>query len=615
MRTRETSRSLLIYLLAFVTVFAVVRGQAAGDNPLIAAAKDGDLPAVRALIAKRANVNERAGDGSTALLWAVYNSNLEMTRALIAAGAAVDTPNQFGITPLLQAARTGEAPVISALLKAGADVKRAIPDYETPLMAAARTGRVDAVRLLIESGANVNAADDYQEETALMWAATEGHAEIVKVLIQAGADPDATARMTTIWDRKHGDHPTGGFSALMFAARNGHDAAARALLAGGADPKVINGDGVTATTIAIVNDRFDLAKTLIDLGADPNDGSLYFAVDMHDATTDMRARDGSRLRANHANTLTALDLVKLMLDRGADANQPFVGQLHSTTLCCGDDINSSPFYRAAIASDVEVLKLMLAHGAKVEWSPAEIKKKESELKKEAEEKAKKEAEEKAKDVAAGATPGGRGANVAAAAAAAPPGGRGVNANVGKTPIMMAMTGGRGASFAAGPGFDRLGPPPFREASNRDPVDAVKVLLAAGANPNVKAPDGSTPLHQAVQARKVAVIRELVAAGAKLDAVNKDNLTPLLLAEKPEPPPPPGNNNDPNTYRPKRESREEVIAAVRELMGLGPNDPAPEPPPLPVDAAKKADDKTDGATTDEKKADEKKPAVVSPSTGN
>ena len=70
-----------------------------------------------------------------------------------------------------------------------------------------------------------------------------------------------------------------------------------ALIKGGADPKLTNGDGLTATMVAIVNDRFDLANTLLDLGADPNDGSLYFAVDMHDATTDMRAHDGSRLRA------------------------------------------------------------------------------------------------------------------------------------------------------------------------------------------------------------------------------------------------------------------------------------------------------------------------------
>ncbi len=90
----------------------------------------------------------------------------------------------------------------------------------------------------------------------------------------------------------------------------------------------------------------------------------------------------------------------------------------------------------------------------------------------------------------------------------------------------------------------------------------------------------TLLHQAVQARQVAIIRALAGAGAKFDAVNKDNLTPLQLAEKPEPPPPPGNNTDSRTYRPKRDSREDVIAAVRELMGLGPNDPTPQPPPAP-----------------------------------
>ena len=82
-----------------------------------------------------------------------------------------------------------------------------------------------------------------------------------------------------------------------------------------------------------------------------------------------------------------------------------------------------------------------------------------------------------------------------------------------------------------------------------------------------------------------MIRSLAAAGAKFDAVNKENLTPLLLAEKPEPPPPPGNNNDARAWRPRRDSREEVIATVRELMHLGPNDPAPQPPPLPEPAEK------------------------------
>jgi cytohesin len=557
MLTLVRSRWLLLPALALSAAIATVPGQAAGDTPLLTAARDDDEAAVRALIARRADVNEPAADGSTALLWAAYHANLAMATALIDAGARADVPNGFGVTPLLQASRTGDVGMIEALLKAGADAGRTDPESETPLMAAARSGRLEAVRLLLEAGAGANDLDPHQEQTALMWASAEGHADVVEALLRAGADPNRKARLTTIATRKNADHPTGGATALMFAVRNGHEAAARALIAGGADPRVTNGDGVTALTVAIVNDRFDLAATLLDLGADANDGSLYFAVDMHDATTDMRARDGSRLRADHPNTRTALDLVTLLLERGADPNKPFVGQLHSTTLCCSEEINSSPFFRAAMAADVEALKLMLAHGAEVEWTPSEVKK------------------------------DGKSAEAGGA-------GRGMNANVGRTPIMLAMRGGRGAAFAAGPGFERLGPPPFREASNRSPADAVQTLLAAGADPNVEAPDGSTPLHQAVDARQVAIIRALVAAGARLDATNKDNLTPLQLAEKPEPPPPPGNNTDSRAYRPPRDSREDVIAAVRELMGLGPNDPTPVPPPsLSPEPAKTAAD-TGGA---------------------
>jgi len=523
------------------------------------AAKADNLPAVRKLIKERVDVNALANDGSTALLWAAFHSNAEMTKDLLAAGAAVDTANRYGVTPLLQASRNGDVEVLRALLDAGAEPTRWHAEGETPLMAASRTGRVEAVKLLLSKGSFVNAADPIQEQTALMWAAAEGHVEVVKALLAAGADPNSKAHVSLITERKNADHPSGGFTALMFAVRNGHADVAKALIEGKADPKLTNADGATATIVAIVNDRFDLAKELIDLGADPNDGSLFFAVDMHDATTDMRAHDGARLQPNHPNNLTALGLVKVLLDVGADVNKPFVGALHSTTLCCAAAVNSSPFYRAATAADVEVLKLMLAKGAELEWSPAAPK---------------------PKDGKGPARP---------------------NPNAGKTPVMAALKGGNGAPIAGGPGFTRIGPPVFREPGNRDPLEALKLLLAAGANPNVKAPDGSTPLHQAVQEEQVGMIRALAAAGAKLDAVNKDNLTPLLLAEAPKKPNP-ADMGDLDVYKPKHDSKADVIAALRELMHLGPNDPAPQPPPLPAKDDKKA--------TDDKEKKDKVPAVTS-----
>src|SRR5690349_1290234 len=102
-------------LLAMVVVVSSGRGLAAGEPPLVAAARDGDLTTVRSLLAQRADANAAARDGSTALLWATHHGNADMARALVAAGAKVDAPNRFGVTPLLQASRTGDAALIDLL--------------------------------------------------------------------------------------------------------------------------------------------------------------------------------------------------------------------------------------------------------------------------------------------------------------------------------------------------------------------------------------------------------------------------------------------------------------------------------------------------------------------
>jgi ankyrin repeat protein len=545
---------LLAVLLSIAILLAsVVRG--AGDSAITKAVKAGDLAAVRKLIAAREDVNAQAGDGATPLLWAAHKSDVEMARILIAAGAKVDVANNYGVTPLLAVSRIGDVEMMDLLLQAGADPKRAHTEGETPLMGAARTGSVAGVRLLLARGADVNAADTFQKQTALMWASAEGHVDVVDALLNAGADPNRKAHVSSITKRQNADHPTGGFTALMWAARNGHEDVVRRLVKGGADLNLKNGDDASAAMVAIYNDRFDLAKVLFDLGSDPNDGSLYTAVELRDATTDQFAFDGSRLRPNHANKLTALDLVRILMERGADPHKHFTGQFHSTSMPNGDRFNNSPLFRAAIASDVETLKVMIALGADLDRLPPIAP-------------AAPPADAPADDVAAG----GRG--------------RG-NPNAGRTAAMVTMTGGRGPAMTGGPGYIRSGAAPYREPGSRKPADALAVLLKGGANPNAKAPDGSTLLHQAAQAANLDMIRALAEADVKFDEPNKDGLTALDVVEGKRPAgeaargarggAPPAAGARGRGGRGGGTTPQDVAKLLRELMGLPPAPPAPPAP--------------------------------------
>jgi len=220
-----------------------------------------------------------------------------------------------------------------------------------------------------------------------------------------------------------------------------------------------------------------------------------------------------------------------------------------------DRFDNTPFYRAAITADVEALKVLIAHGADLEQTPAPS------------------------PAPAGPAPpaGGRG--------------RGGNPNAGKTAAMVAMTGGRGPQMTGGPGYIRSGTVPYREPGSRKPEDAFVLLIKSGANPNAKAADGSTLLHQAAQAGNLTMIRALADAKVDFTQTNRDGLTALDVAEGKQPaggaaaaagraarggPPPPGGGRG----RGGRggTSRQEVAKLLRELMGL------PPAPAAPADAA-------------------------------
>src|SRR5258708_32020815 len=160
--------------------------------PVIEAIKSGDAKTVRALVAKKADVNATEIDGTTALHYAADDGDAALVDVLIKAGANVKAANRYGATPLGLAAAKGHAAVIERLLKAGENTN-AVVSGEPVLMSAARAGNPDAIKVLVAHGADVNVKERILNQTPLMWAAAAGNTAAVKVLVEVSADINARA--------------------------------------------------------------------------------------------------------------------------------------------------------------------------------------------------------------------------------------------------------------------------------------------------------------------------------------------------------------------------------------------------------------------------------------
>lgn len=89
-----------------------------------------------------------------------------------------------------------------------------------------------------------------------------------------------------------------------------------------------------------------------------------------------------------------------------------------------------------------------------------------------------------------------------------------------------LTAALSAASHAQPAF---GPPDLVEAAKRSDRDAVRTLLAAGADPDEAWGDGATALHWAAHRDAPALVADLLAAGADPDAADDHGVTPLALA--------------------------------------------------------------------------------------
>ena len=70
----------------------------------------------------------------------------------------------------------------------------------------------------------------------------------------------------------------------------------------------------------------------------------------------------------------------------------------------------------------------------------------------------------------------------------------------------------------------------RRPGSADPLDAVKMFVAAGADVNVQNDLGNTALHYAAQTGANRIVEFLVSKGAKVDIYNYTGQTPIDLAK-------------------------------------------------------------------------------------
>jgi ankyrin repeat protein len=405
---------------------------------------------------------------------------------LFAPGLSTAAPDRR----VVDAAEGQDWQTVRALVKAKADVRAAQGDGATALQWAAHWNNLAIVDQLIAAGADVNAANDHGV-TPLMLAAENANPAIVARLLKAGASPNAALRV-------QGETP------LMTAALSGNAEIVTMLLDRGAvvDART-SVSGQTALMWAVSEGHRDVVRRLLERGASAHARSangftpmLFAAQQGHVEIGRMLVAAGARVDAEAngpAPLLIAVNsaqvaFARFLLDQGANPNVASRGGetvLHTALSIGGRQIGFDP--------DAEVRE-----------------------------------------------PEGKTELVAALLA------RGVNANARAERVALRFNAGAGSSddTRAADNFgmhrSRRGSTPFFVAAENADVPLMKLLLDAGADPNVTTDDKTTPLMAAAglghggdryerfwsPARALEAVKFLIERGANLNAANEAGFTAL-----------------------------------------------------------------------------------------
>ena len=326
------------------------------------------------LVERGADVNAREKSQETPLHLASYFPQLKLVRMLLDRGANVNVEDGRGRTPLhrvLEVERYSyerRFGIAQLLIARGADVNAQDEDHETPLLLASHFPEFTLMQMLIDNGANVNAEDNWSRTPLHRVTATEDYShedrfDVAELLIERGADVNAR-------DKSHNTplHLAASLQELnLVRLFLDHDATVKAKDNLGRTPLL---RVLTDRPYSYHRDRFDVAKLLVEHGADVN------------------ARDEDQETPLHwASHLPALDLAQMLVDHGANVNaRDNRGRtpLHrvpesryhydclnvvNLLLKCGADVNArdndheTPIHVASRYLSLDVARILLQHGA------------------------------------------------------------------------------------------------------------------------------------------------------------------------------------------------------------------------------------------------------------
>lgn len=198
--------------LALALLCPVVAGAQDVNDEFFAAARKGDVAAIKALLDKGVNVNVKTRYGATALSYACEKGHVDLVKLLIERGADVNVQDTFyGEIPLGWASGNGHIEIVKLLLEKGAR------PVDRVLRAGVNQGNVEMVKLALEKGGVTQGA----LTTLLARATRQNKVEIADLLKKAGAKPPQSVPVDEQTLTAYAGFYRGEFSDLVFSVKAG----------------------------------------------------------------------------------------------------------------------------------------------------------------------------------------------------------------------------------------------------------------------------------------------------------------------------------------------------------------------------------------------------------